>query len=118
MRPPSILDVVRAVREVVPAHPEVRAWWYAPSRGLPPQGRRAGERADAAVEVIIETDTASVDLARIGSDLADRLRRGPVSVRRHRGNGEERQLYRLMSRRSPAAILEWPPGRPGARGGG
>ena len=117
MRPPSILDVLRAVRDVVPAHPEVRAWWYAPSRGSRLHGGRPGEESDAALEVIIETDTPGADLARIGRDLADRLRRGPVSVRPHRGNGEERQLYRLMSRGRPVAIVESSPGRPGARGG-
>jgi len=96
MRRPSILDVLRAVRDVGPAHPKVRAWWYAPGRRLRLQG--AGEEAGEAVEVVVETDAGGADLSGIGGDLADRLRRGPVSVRPHRGKGEEQQLYRLLSR--------------------
>ncbi|HEX9572612.1 MAG TPA: hypothetical protein VF994_00870 [Myxococcales bacterium] len=98
MRRPSILDVLRAVRDVGPTYPEVRAWWYAPGRRLRLQGTVAGEEGGEAVEVVVETDAGGADLAGIGGDLADRLRRGPVSVRPHRGTGEERQLYRLLSR--------------------
>jgi len=98
MRQPSILDVLRAVRDVGSAHPEVRAWWYAPGRRLHVEGKLAGEEGGEAVEIVVETDAGAADLAGIGGDLADRLRRGPVSVRPHRGTGEERQVYRLLSR--------------------
>jgi hypothetical protein len=98
MRQPSILDVLRAVREVGRAHPEVRAWWYAPGRRARPQGKPGGEGVGEAVEIVVETDAGAIDLTSIGGDLADRLRRGPVSVRPHRGTGEELQLYRLLSR--------------------
>jgi hypothetical protein len=104
MRQPSILDVLRAVRDVGRAHPEVRAWWYAPGRRMRPQGGVAGGEAGDAVEIVVETDAGAIDLAGIGGDLADRLRRGPVSVRPHRGTGEERQLYRLLSRGNAVTV--------------
>ena len=56
MRQPSILDVLRAVRDVGPTHPEVRAWWYAPGQRVRLQGVLAGEEARDALEVVIETD--------------------------------------------------------------
>ena len=98
MRRPSILDVLHAVRDVGPTYPEIRAWWYAPGRGLRLQGAVAGEQGGEAVEVVVETDAGAADLSAICGDLADRLRRGPVSVRPHRGKDEDRQLYRLLSR--------------------
>lgn len=98
MRRPSILDVLRAVKEVGAAHPEVRAWWYAPGRRLRLQGALPGVEDGESLEVVVEADIDGVDLAGIGADLADRLRSGPVSVRPHRGSGEEGQLYRLLSR--------------------
>ncbi len=104
MRQPTILDVLRAVRDVGPAHPEVRAWWYAPGRRVRLQGTLAGEGGGEAVEIVVETDAGAADLAGIGGDLADRLRRGPVSVRPHRGTGEERQLYRLLSRGNAVTV--------------
>jgi hypothetical protein len=104
MRQPSILDVLRAVREVGFTHPEVRAWWYAPGRRMRLQGTLAGEEGGEALEIVIETDAGAADLAGIGGDLADRLRRGPVSVRPHRGTGEERQLYRLLSRGNAVTV--------------
>ena len=116
MRRPSILDVLRAVRDVSRAHPDVRAWWYAPGRGLRPQGALAGEEAGGALEVVVETDGGAADLARIGSELSDRLRSGPVSVRAHRGEAEERQLYRLLSRGKSAAAPEPRPAGAGVRG--
>src|SRR2546425_8490145 len=97
MRRPSILDVLRAVRDVGSAHPEVRAWWYTPGRRPPLPGVLAGEEAGETLEVVVETDGAGADLAGIGGDLAARLRRGPVSVRAHQGNAEEKQLDRPPS---------------------
>jgi hypothetical protein len=116
MRRSSILDVLCAVREVGPAHPEVGAWWYAPGRRLRLQGTLPGGESGEALEVVIEAKVAAVDLAGIAADLADRLRSGPVSVRPHRGSGEERQLYRLLSR-GDAAASPAPVDRHG-RGGG
>ena len=118
MRQPSILDVLRAVREVGPTHPEVRAWWYAPGQRVRLQGVLAGEEARDALEVVIEADGDGADLPRIAGDLADRLRHGRVAVRRHRGNAEERQLYRLLSRGKPVTLAESAPGDAGPRGGG
>jgi hypothetical protein len=46
---------------------------------------------------VVEIDGTDADLARIGGAIAELLRAGPVSVRPHRGAGEERQLYRLLS---------------------
>jgi len=115
MRRSSILDVLRAVRDVGSAHPEVRAWWYAPGRRLPLPGALAGEEAGKTLEVVVEIDDAGADLAGISGDLAARLRQGPVSVRAHQGNAEERQLYRLLSRGKAAAV---PESTSGARGGG
>jgi hypothetical protein len=97
MRQPSILNVLRAVRQVGPAHPEVRAWWYAPARRLRLHGALPEGEGDA-VEVVVELDLQGADLAAIGGEIAQSLRSGPVSVRPHRGADEERQLYRLLSR--------------------
>jgi hypothetical protein len=98
MRRPSILDVLRAVKEVGRAHPEVRSWWYAPGRRLRLQGALPGGEGGEGLEVVVEPDVGAVVLAGICGELAERLRSGPVSVRPHRGSGEERQLYRLLSR--------------------
>jgi hypothetical protein len=117
MRRPSILDVLRAVRDVSRIHPGVRAWWYAPGHGLRLQGSLAGEGAGGTLEVVVESDDERADLARIGGELSGRLRHGPVSVRRHRGHAEERQLYRLLSRGKAAPGAESPPADPGARDG-
>ncbi len=98
MRQPSILDVLRAVQHVGPAHPEVRAWWYAPARRVRLHGALPEGEGAHAVEVVVETDMQGADLAVIGGEIAKSLRSGPVSVRPYRGTGEERQLYRLLSR--------------------
>jgi len=117
MRRPSILDVLRAVRDVSRTHPGVCAWWYAPGHALRLQGALAGGEARPALEVVVETDDDGIDLARIGGEISARLRHGPVSVRRHRGNAEDRQLYRLLSRGTTAAAPEPPPVGAGARDG-
>jgi len=100
---PSILDVLRAVTEVGAAHPEVHTWWYSPARRLRLRGGEAPRPGnDAALEVVVEAQAAAADLGRIGLELAERLRGGaPVVVRPHRGEGEERQLYRLLTRDRP-----------------
>jgi hypothetical protein len=98
MRQPSILDMLRAVKEVGSAHADVRAFWYAPTRTLRLQGELPGSRAPDAVEVVAEVDSPAVDLAAIGDELQRSLRGVPVRVRPHGGTSENRQLYRLWSR--------------------
>ena len=106
MRRPSILDVLRAVKEVGSTHPEVRGWWYAPDRRMRLHGALPGSESGDGLEVVVEGDTDAIDLSVIGRELADRLRKVPVSVRPHRGSGEERQLYRLLSRGDVVASSE------------
>ena len=99
MRQPSILDVLRAVREVGMAHPEIRAWWYAPVHRLRLQGALPSSTDQAPqIELAIEVDKHGADLEGIAAQIAEQLRCGPVSVRPYRGAQEERQLYRLFSR--------------------
>jgi hypothetical protein len=98
MRQPSILDVLRAVREVALAHPEVRAWWYAPVHRLRLQGALPSTTDESQIEVAIEVDNHGANLEGIAAQIAEQLRCGPVSVRPYRGAQEERQLYRLFSR--------------------
>jgi hypothetical protein len=98
MRQPSILDVVRAVSEVGPSHPEVRSWWYAPPRRLRLRGDREadGSRRPVTIEVVVEAPEGGFD--ELAAELSRHLRESPVSVRTYRGAGEERQLYRLRTR--------------------
>jgi len=103
MRPPSILDMLRAVKEVGSTHGEVRAFWYAPARRLRLQGELPGSQTTREVEVVVEVDIPAVDLTVIAAELERLLRGVPVTVRRHRGASEERQLYRLWSRESSIA---------------
>ncbi len=117
MRQARILDVLRAVTEVAPAHPEVEAWWYAPPRRLRLQGERprdargdlcagvSGARSDSerapAVEVVVEAGpAASPDCVGIAGELERRLPESTLSVRPYRAAAEERQLFRLVSGRS------------------
>ena len=103
MRQPSILDMLRAVKEVGSAHADVRAFWYAPTRRLRLQGELPGSQASESVEVVVEADSPAIDLSVLGDALGRSLRGVPVTVRRHRGASEERQLYRLWSREHAAA---------------
>ena len=103
MRQPSVLDILRAVKEVGPAHAEVRAFWYAPTRKLRLQGELPGSQTSGGVEVVVEVDTPAIDLTAIADELGRSLRGVPVTVRRHRGASEERQLYRLWSREHAVA---------------
>jgi hypothetical protein len=85
MRPPTILDIVQAVTEVAPSHPELAVWWY----------ERTGSRP---VQLVLEArNGASPDPANIDSELAGRLGRAAVAVRMHRGAGETQVLYRLLT---------------------
>lgn len=103
MRTPSILDVLRAVISVAAAHPEVDAWWYAPPRRLRLRGELPGAASAPPLEVVVEAAAgAEVDEDHLAAELAPRLPGQAVAVRPHRGAGEERRLFRLVSRHSPA----------------
>jgi hypothetical protein len=97
MKQPSILDVVRAVKQTSPAYATVNAWWYAP----PERMRLAGASelgTSSELEVVVEAAPASeVDCARIASAIAAALRVPSVRVRAHRGLEEARALFRLLS---------------------
>lgn len=96
MRRPSILDLVQAVIEVAPSHPEVAVWWYARASGVGGQP----------VMIVLETrDGAVPDSTSIGSQLARRLGPSAVAVRMHGGASEAQGLYRLLTAAdaSPAA---------------
>src|SRR3990172_6161031 len=109
MRQVRILDVLRAVTEVAPAHPEVEAWWYAPPRRLRLQGerprdargdacdgaRRGLEEAPAVVVVVEAGPAASPDCVGIAAELARWLPGSALSVRLHRAVAEKRRLFRL-----------------------
>jgi hypothetical protein len=88
MRTPTILDIVKAVTEVAPSHPELAVWWYE---------RTGGAGASPGLLVLEARKGASPDTAHIGSELAGRLGTGAVAVRMHRGAGETQALYRLLT---------------------
>jgi hypothetical protein len=98
VRQPSILDVVNGVKRVLPAHPEVSAWWYTPPQRL----RLAGDLPGAAsaplsIEVVVEAAVPEqVPCAKIAKELSEVLRI-EVRVRTHRGDREERPLFRIVS---------------------
>ncbi len=97
MRHARILDVLSAVTAVAAGHPEVEAWWYAPPRRLRLQGEIGRARADAsALEVVVQT-RGGASCQEIAAELARRLPSDRVSVRLHQGDGEARQLFRLLS---------------------
>jgi hypothetical protein len=100
MRSPRILDVIRAAKEVAPAHPDVVAWWYAPPNRLDVTGATPhGAAVAAEVELVVQSaPQGSPDRARIAQDLAVALRFAKVSVRTYRGANEQRSLFRLISR--------------------
>jgi hypothetical protein len=88
MRTPTILDIVKAVTEVAPSHPELAVWWYE---------RTGGAGTSPGLLVLEPRKGASPDTAHIGSELAGRLGTGAVAVRMHRGAGETQALYRLLT---------------------
>ena len=101
MRHPSILDVVRAVTTIAPAHPEVRTWWYSPASQFRLHGeldRDSGERVPLEVAVEFETSTPP-DFDEISAELANRLWMNPITVRPHRGAEERQRLVRILSGR-------------------
>jgi hypothetical protein len=99
MRTPNMIDVVQAVTEVAPSHPEVSVWWY----------RRAETLGAPPVLLVLEArDGARPDVERVGSELARRLGPATIAIRTHRGAGEAQTLYRLLTRhgRAPAEHSE------------
>lgn len=103
-RQPRILDVLRAVKAVAHLHPEVIAWWYAP-----PQRLRLGGALPSAdrlpVEVAVEPPDAEVENGKaFAADLARELG-VTVAVRGHRGGGEGRKLFRLLSAAGPVVAV-------------
>ncbi|HEX5385144.1 MAG TPA: hypothetical protein VFW66_00440 [Gemmatimonadales bacterium] len=93
-RPPAILDVIQAVTDVAPSHPEVAVWWYA----------RAA-KPGAPIQLALEPRQDSrPDTDGIGAALATRLGGTAVVLRLlHGGSGSE-GLYRVLTARDgPAA---------------
>lgn len=102
MRAPTILDIVQAVTEVAPSHPEVAVWWY----------ERRSLAGAAPVQLVLETRKGvSPDTASIGSELAGRLGASGVAIRIHRGSGEPQALYRLLTSSAAEAVSGLAKGR-------
>jgi hypothetical protein len=92
---PPILDLLKAVTTVAPAHREVAVWWYVPPGSDP--GSASGTPPPA--ELVLQTDhDTATDLESIRSRLAGLLGDSGVVVRSHRGQAEPNHLYRLLSR--------------------
>lgn len=95
MRAPTILDIVRAVTEVAPSHPEVAVWWYVRASTEAGNGARA-------VQVVLEArDGIPLDVERIGPELGQRLGGATVSAHLHRGAAEAAPLYRILTTGHP-----------------
>jgi hypothetical protein len=93
---PPILDLLKAVTTVAPAHREVAVWWYVPPGSDPGS---ASSTTPPAAELVLQTDgTIAADLDSIRSRLAGLLGDPGVVVRSHRGQAEPNHLYRLLSR--------------------
>jgi hypothetical protein len=93
---PPILDLLKAVSSVAPAHREVAIWWYVPPGSDPGS---ASTTTPAAAELVLQTDDATAaDLETIRARLAGLLGESEVVVRSHRGPAEPNHLYRLLSR--------------------
>ena len=97
MRPPSILDVVRAVKSVAAAHEDVTAWWYAPPKRLRLAGERSSEKSERHVEIAVEGPLDSASHHTIAAALSRSLRGAPVRVRAYRGRRDDGHLFRLLS---------------------
>ncbi len=114
MRPPSILDVVRAVKAVAAAHQEVSAWWYAPPKRLRLAGERPGEASKRQVEIAIEGRFGAETCDAIAREISRALRDTPrdemgdettVRVRPYRGPRDDGHLFRLLSADKPAGVV-------------
>jgi hypothetical protein len=113
VKQPSILDVVHGVKTVASTHPEVSRWWYTPPQRL----RLAGELPNAtggplAIEVVVQpiqgASAASVACERIARELSQALSGIAVTVRTHRGDAEERPLFRIVSHAEDKSPSEAP----------
>jgi hypothetical protein len=105
VKQPSILDVLHGVKAVAPAHPEVKAWWYTPPQRLRLAGELPGLESALTLEVVVEHGagageetiaTGACDA--IAKELSLALGGAVVGVRTHRGDREERPLFRVVSR--------------------
>jgi hypothetical protein len=101
VKQPSILDVVHGVKTVAPAHPEVKAWWYTPPQRLRLAGELPGLESAVTVEVVLETSAGhgheELACPEIAKELSRALAGAVVGVRAHRGEREERRLFRIVS---------------------
>jgi hypothetical protein len=113
VKQPSILDVVHGVKTIAPAHPEVSRWWYTPPQRL----RLAGALPSSAgsplsIEVVVQPAAGahadSVPCERIARELSRALHDVTVAVRTHRGDAEERPLFRIVSQGDAASPTEAP----------
>lgn len=93
---PPILDLLKAVSSVAPAHQEVAVWWYVPPGSDPGSASSSPPPA----ELVLETDReATADLDTIRTRLTGLLGDTGVVVRSHRGTAEPNHLYRLLSKK-------------------
>jgi hypothetical protein len=97
MRPPSILDVVRAVKAVAASHADVPGWWYAPPKRLRLAGERPSDRGERRVEIAIEGELPSSAHEAIAAELSRALHGAAVRVRAYRGRHDDGHLFRLLS---------------------
>jgi hypothetical protein len=96
----QILDLLKAVSAVAPAHQEVAVWWYLPPGGAQPAGQPS-ETDSGLAEVVVEPSAgARPDVDAIRARLTGQLGGRPVVVRTHGGQGERYHLYRLLTRRA------------------
>jgi hypothetical protein len=109
VKQPSILDVVHGVKVVAPAHPEVKAWWYTPPQRLRLAGELPGLESALTLEVVVEHgDGETVTCDAIAKELSRALGGAVVGVRTHRGEREERPLFRVISRAAGRVSSEAP----------
>jgi hypothetical protein len=113
VKQPSILDVVHGVKVVAPAHPEVKAWWYTPPQRLRLAGELPGLESALTLEVVVEPgargggeEVVACDV--IANELSLALGGAVVGVRTHRGDREERPLFRVISRAAGHVSTEAP----------
>jgi hypothetical protein len=102
MHTPTILDVIQAVTDVAPSHPQVAVWWY---------GRPELAGAPPVLLVLEAQHGARPDTERIGLELAERLGPAAVAIRIHQGAGEGRRLHRLLTTGRGPAPFEHAKGR-------
>jgi hypothetical protein len=104
MRAPTILDVIQAIAQVAPSHPEVAVWWYVRSS-------TEGGNGERGVQLVLEPrDGLAPDMARIGPELGRRLGGATVSARVHRGAAETAPLYRVLTTGSAPTAASHPGG--------